>query len=140
MPVISFIINNVTISSNESISFGNNSQINISCRSVNSRPSVSLSIYDTSSNLIIPPVLFINKPNPIQLCDNNGICQTMLTVNLTVGFAAINKIKNIACMASNSTFPYNISKSISFALNFSGTLIFFQLYLKIQKLNFSSSK
>lgn len=116
-------MNNAVVSPGQAISFQNLSQLSIICTAVNSRPSVTMQIYDpTTTNNIpltrVPPT--IAQPNPLAFCDNTLNCQAVLSTTLTPGFAATYKIKQVTCLAYNNTSPYNLNTSISFPLNFSG--------------------
>lgn len=122
-PTIQLRINNVLVSSQQNISFGKNSEINITCAAINSRPMINLKIFDIKNNLSIPNAK-LSTTNPFQLCDAKQICLSTLVATLTVGFASINKIKQIGCSASNVTSPFELYTSNIYNLNFDGIIKF----------------
>jgi hypothetical protein len=118
-PTFQLRINNVILSPQQNISFGKNSEINITCASINSRPVVNLKIFDYKTNLSLPTTK-TTATNPFIYCDSKQVCLSTLVATLTVGFASINKIKQIGCSASNVTSPFELYTSNVYNLNFDG--------------------
>jgi hypothetical protein len=113
-----FLINNNLVSSN--ISFGSLDLITLTCQAVNSLPSINLQVVDMNSGIKLPLVKSTQlKPNPFQICDSFNVCQSLISVQLTPGFAYFNNIKNIVCSAFNTALNTTVT-SISLDLNFNG--------------------
>lgn len=121
-PTLSLLVNDVALSGNDSINFGNATQISITCTAVNSRPSVTLQILDPTTSVPLPLVAStLADPNPVTFCDSSSNCNAILRATLTPGFASVYNLKRVGCLAFNNTSPFNLTTSISFPLNFSGT-------------------
>ncbi len=123
VPILKYRINNQNVALSANITFGTETQLNITCISINSRPSVSIDIFDPVKNISLPRVAStVALPNPFVLCDSSGMCQSTLRVYLTTGFASINNIREISCSAKNITLPYNVHNSINNLLDFNGKI------------------
>jgi hypothetical protein len=109
IPRISFSVNNKATAVRSQISFGNMTELNITCFSMNSRPIVRLRVFEnlTNKNLLsrtLPPTI----PNPNQICSLNTVCQTAFQVSITPGWAYWNNVNKIICSGENSTIPYDL--------------------------------
>ncbi|CAF0937578.1 unnamed protein product [Brachionus calyciflorus] len=119
-PVLTMSVNNRILKKGDVISFGLSSELTITCTAINSRPLVNIKVYDPVSEATLPAVIPLrnNTKNPLQFCDPFDVCQTVLQVTLTPGFATKFSIKNITCLATNRTSPYELASSLTYALDF----------------------
>lgn len=123
-PTLTLLVNDVALVGNQSISFGNATQLSITCTAVNSRPSVTLQILDPTSSVPLPLVRStLADPNPVTFCDNSSNCNAILRATLTPGFASVYNVTRVACLAFNNTSPFNFTTSISYPLNFTGIVL-----------------
>ena len=110
--------NNIKINASQNITFGNLSQMIITCQSVNSKPRVNLSIYNTNTNKTLPLVTGTQtSPNPLVFCFGD-ICSASVKAILTPGYATLYNISSLSCSADNFTYPYNMHTAVSFGLAF----------------------
>ena len=103
------LFNNSIIYENQTISLINdytNKTYQIVCASINSKPDVSLSLYD--KNTLIP---LSNSLNSIveNSCSSTNLCKNILQVNLVLEDNRFNALTSIACSAnsSNVNVPLN---------------------------------
>lgn len=115
MPSIS--VNNRKLSATANITFGTNSQITITCTTINS-PVINLRIVNVRNNVSLPLVpTKPSAPNPLQFCSND-VCATTVNVILTPSYARYNSIKQIACTAENKTVPFDLYTQLTYNLDF----------------------
>ena len=109
------------MASNQSISFGNLSELIISCTSINSRPLVNMRIFNSATNISLPSIMTsLTSPNPLIFCSSDGNCIVSLKIKLTPGYAGVNNISSLACEISNFTNPFSLYSKVSNALYFNG--------------------
>ena len=78
IPTLVLSYNRITASISRNITFGNNTQLNLICSSINSKPSVSVDIYNPSTNISFQLATSSSiSPNPLQICTND-LCTTIL--------------------------------------------------------------
>ena len=111
-------VNNVALATNGSISFGNSSTILIYCGGSALRPIVDLNIYDVDSNVALP--IRINRA--VACINGRTSCSVAMTASLTPGYAYRTNLKTIRCLASNQSFPFNASASLTHTLDFNSKL------------------
>jgi hypothetical protein len=122
IPTLTFRVNNVIVPLGNNITFGNYSQINISCAAANSRPGVAMFVGDVPRNLSLPLLyLGANQQNPIIFSSGNSIFSQVTQVYLTPGWAYWNRTTEVTCLVQNMTVPYNFSYSVSYPLIFNSS-------------------
>lgn len=127
-PILTLSVNNKALRPGEIISFGNLPNLSISCTAINSRPSVNLRIFGADSGANLPFIPANSRSsNPLLFCDSTEVCQSVLIVRLNPGFATKFSIRNITCLATNTTFPFELSTSVSHLLDFN-SIFFIKLF------------
>ena len=117
-------LNNKPLLQNQQISFGNSSQLIISCTSINSRPLVDIKIFNPKTNMSLPSIpSSAISPNPLIFCSSDGNCITSLKIKLTPGYAGFNNISSLACEIKNFTYPFSLYSKVIHQLEFDGKSI-----------------
>jgi len=113
-PILNMLFNNSIVNSNQTINLINdftNKTIPIVCASINSKPNVTLVMYDSNTLTILS-----NDSNSIiESSCNNSLCTNILQLNF--GLKALSNLTSISCSAksTNQQVPLilTISRNIS---------------------------
>lgn len=114
-----FFNNNLVTSSNDTINVAKNTRYSIVCASVDSRPQVNLSFYESNSETPFEKLIGINilSNKTLNECDSNEYCKVSLIYEFEIVDDSFKNFENIICKAENTTNPFNILITESIKLN-----------------------
>ena len=113
-PSIAIRINSATLNANATANLTYGSLYQLSCTANGSRPAVALKFNANGLDLSNYSNTTVTIVSSYSLCDfNSTMCTSELVINLQMNDYRLQTIQMLTCQAVNTTYPYNLSSSLS---------------------------